>query len=278
MTVTLADGHVERADYVVGCDGVHSFVRNAAAIPFPGIHNPGSVILADLRLAGLPMDAAYGDLSRAGMLLVFPFRDGTCRVVLYDFARADVPVTEPVTLEEVTTSLRRVVGRDFGPSDLTWTRRYRSESRQATAYRRGRVLLAGDAAHAHSPAGRAGHEHRPAGRRQPRLEAGRRPVRVGAGLAARHLSFGTPSGRRRRARPERPPVPAQHHAPPRRPRAPLGRAPPDSPPAPGPVPPGPRLFGPVDPLPARPGRPPASRHPPAPRHHHHWRREPGPPV
>jgi 2-polyprenyl-6-methoxyphenol hydroxylase-like FAD-dependent oxidoreductase len=156
VTVTLADGHVERAAYVVGCDGAHSFVRNAATIPFPGIHNPGSVILADLRLAGLPMDAAYGDLSRAGMLLVFPFRDGTCRVVLYDYARADVPVTEPVTLEEVTASLRRVVGQDFSPSALTWTRRYRSESRQATTYRRGRVLLAGDAAHAHSPAGAQG--------------------------------------------------------------------------------------------------------------------------
>jgi 2-polyprenyl-6-methoxyphenol hydroxylase-like FAD-dependent oxidoreductase len=155
-TVALADGRAERAAYIVACDGVHSFVRNAVTIPFPGIHNPGSVILADLRLAGLPMDAAYGDLSRAGMLLVFPFRDGTCRLVLYDYARAQVPVTEPVTLAEVTASLRRVVGADFGPSGLYWSRRYRSESRQAPAYRRGRVLLAGDAAHAHSPAGAQG--------------------------------------------------------------------------------------------------------------------------
>ena len=75
----------QRADYVVACDGVRSFVREALAIPFPGTHNPGSVILADLRLGGLPMDSAYGDLSRNGMLLVFPFRDGICRVVLYDY-------------------------------------------------------------------------------------------------------------------------------------------------------------------------------------------------
>src|SRR5262249_53458914 len=79
VTVSLADGGTERADYLVGCDGVRSFVRDAAAIPFPGVHNPGSVILADLRLDGLPMDRAYGDLSGNGMLLVFPFRDGTCR-------------------------------------------------------------------------------------------------------------------------------------------------------------------------------------------------------
>jgi 2-polyprenyl-6-methoxyphenol hydroxylase-like FAD-dependent oxidoreductase len=156
VVVTLADGSQERASYVIGCDGVRSFVRDAAAIPFPGIHNPGSVILADLRLGGLPMDAAYGDLSANGMLLVFPFRDGTCRVVLYDFARADVPVTEPVPLAEVSGGLRRVVGQDFGAHDLNWSGRYRSESRQAAAYRAGRVLLAGDAAHAHSPAGAQG--------------------------------------------------------------------------------------------------------------------------
>jgi 2-polyprenyl-6-methoxyphenol hydroxylase-like FAD-dependent oxidoreductase len=155
-TVALADGTQARAAFVVGCDGVHSFVRGAAAIPFPGVDNPGSVVLADLRLDGLPMDAAYGDLSRDGMLLVFPFRDGTCRVVLYDYSRAQVPVTEPVDLAEVISSLRRVTGQDFGPHDLYWSRRYRSESRQAPRYRSGRVLLAGDAAHAHSPAGAQG--------------------------------------------------------------------------------------------------------------------------
>ena len=156
VTVAMADGGQVRADYVVACDGVRSFVRDATAIPFPGIHNPGSVILADLRLDGLPMDSAYGDLSPNGMLLVFPFRDGTCRLVLYDFARADVPVTESVPLAEVTDGLRRVVGQDFGPREMNWSGRYRSESRQVPAYRAGRVLLAGDAAHAHSPAGAQG--------------------------------------------------------------------------------------------------------------------------
>jgi 2-polyprenyl-6-methoxyphenol hydroxylase-like FAD-dependent oxidoreductase len=156
VIVTMADGSQERACYVVACDGVRSFVRDATAIPFPGIHNPGSVILADLRLDGLPMDSAYGDLSANGMLLVFPFRDGTCRLVLYDFARADIPVTEPVPLAEVADGLRRVIGQDFGPREMNWSARYRSESRQAPAYRAGRVLLAGDAAHAHSPAGAQG--------------------------------------------------------------------------------------------------------------------------
>jgi hypothetical protein len=77
-------------------------------------------------------------------------------VVLYDYSRADVPVTEPVSLAEVTAGLRRVTGQDFGPRDLDWSGRYRSESRQVPQYRSGRVLLAGDAAHAHSPAGAQG--------------------------------------------------------------------------------------------------------------------------
>src|SRR5580704_236571 len=134
VRVTLADGTVERAAYLAGCDGIRSFTRQAAGLPFPGAPNPGSVLLADLFLDGLPMTDAYGDLSDRGMLLMFPFRDGSCRVVLYDYARAEVPVTAPVTLDEVRASLVAITGQDFGPRDLRWSGRYRSESRQVPAY------------------------------------------------------------------------------------------------------------------------------------------------
>ena len=67
-----------------------------------------------------------------------------------------MPVTEPVTLEEVRGSLVRITGQDFGSRDMGWSARYRSESRQAPAYRSGRIFLAGDAAHTHSPAGAQG--------------------------------------------------------------------------------------------------------------------------
>jgi len=137
VRVQLASGDTERADYLVGCDGLRSFVRQAAGLPFPGAPNPGSVLLADLHLDGLPMTDAYGDLSDRGMLLVFPFRDGSCRTVLYDYARAGVAASEPVTLDEVRTSLVRVTGQDFGPRDMTWSGRYRSESRQVPQYRAG---------------------------------------------------------------------------------------------------------------------------------------------
>lgn len=141
---------------MVGCDGVHSLVRQSAGLPFPGFANPGSVSLADLWLHGLAMNAAYGEMSSAGMLLVFPFRDGSCRVVLYDYARANADIIEPVTLAEIADGLRRITGRDLGPRDMYWSARYRSESRQAPTYRNGRILLAGDAAHSHSPAGAQG--------------------------------------------------------------------------------------------------------------------------
>jgi 2-polyprenyl-6-methoxyphenol hydroxylase-like FAD-dependent oxidoreductase len=156
VRLTLEDGTFERAAYVVACDGTRSFVREALGIPFPGAPNPGSVILADLCLDELPMTDAYGDLSDRGMVLVFPFRDGSCRLVLYDYARAGLPVTEPVTLAEVRASLAHITGRDFSPRDMYWSRRYRSESRQVPTYRIGRVFLAGDAAHTHSPAGAQG--------------------------------------------------------------------------------------------------------------------------
>jgi 2-polyprenyl-6-methoxyphenol hydroxylase-like FAD-dependent oxidoreductase len=154
--LVTADVAAVRAAYAVGCDGVRSFVRAATGVPFPGFANPGSVILADLHLDGLPMTSAYGDQSRDGMLLMFPFRNGSCRVVLYDYARADVPVAETVTIGEVRAGLQRITGQDLRPRDMYWSGRYRSESRQVPAYRRGRILLAGDAAHAHSPAGAQG--------------------------------------------------------------------------------------------------------------------------
>src|ERR1039457_7023316 len=156
VRLTLEDGSVEQAAYVVGCDGIRSFVRDSLGSPFPGAANPGSVILADLYLDGLAVLDAYGDLSDRGMMLVFPFRDGSCRLVLYDYARADAPVTEPVTLTEVKAGLTRITGRDFGARDIYWSGRYRSESRQVPGYRTGRIFLAGDAAHTHSPAGAQG--------------------------------------------------------------------------------------------------------------------------
>ena len=195
VRVTLADGGVERAAYLAGCDGIRSFTRQAAGLPFPGAPNPGSVLLADLFLDGLPMTDAYGDLSDRGMLLVFPFRDGSCRVVLYDYARADVPVAEPVTLDEV----RGQPGPDHRPGPRAPRHRLVRAVPQREPPGPGvpeRADLPGRGRRAHALArGRAGHEHRPPGRGQPGLETGCGRRGLGAGLAARQLPRGASSGR-----------------------------------------------------------------------------------
>lgn len=157
VTVTVGDsGASERFAYLVACDGIRSFVRRALEVPFPGFPNPGSVSLADVRLDGLALTDSYGELTDEGMLLVFPFRDGSCRVVLYDYSRAGVASDEPVSLAEVRDGIERITGQDMRPRDLRWSGRYRSESRQVPEYRVGRVFFAGDAAHTHSPAGAQG--------------------------------------------------------------------------------------------------------------------------
>jgi 2-polyprenyl-6-methoxyphenol hydroxylase-like FAD-dependent oxidoreductase len=120
VRVTLADGEVVRGAYLVGCDGIRSFVRQSLGIPFPGAENPGSVMLADLTLDGLPMDDTYGELTRRGLLFVYPMRDGTCKVVLCDYARAEVPVTEPVTFAEVTASMIRALAVVAGGRPAAW--------------------------------------------------------------------------------------------------------------------------------------------------------------
>ncbi|HZB30142.1 MAG TPA: FAD-dependent monooxygenase [Streptosporangiaceae bacterium] len=178
VTVAGPDGRrVERAAYVVGCDGSRSTVREAVGLAFPGagaatgapgdqdagagadtdaVPVPGSVIVADVRLTGLPADEAYGGLTDAGMAFAFPFDDGTCRVVLYDYGRTPArrPADEPVTLEEIRAGLARSTGRtDLDPRDLGWSARFSGTSRQAPAYRMGRVFLAGRAALAHVPVG-----------------------------------------------------------------------------------------------------------------------------
>ncbi len=147
----------ERASYMVGCDGVHSTVRQLLGIAFPGSPNAVAVTLADVRLPAMAEPQPLGHFSDKGLMLAFPFGSSDqYRVVLYDYERAGVPVTEPVTLTEVRAGLQRILGTDLGACDPVWLTRYRSEQRQAEHYRMGRIFLAGDAAHSHAPTGAQG--------------------------------------------------------------------------------------------------------------------------
>jgi 2-polyprenyl-6-methoxyphenol hydroxylase-like FAD-dependent oxidoreductase len=142
-----------RARYVLGCDGMHSRIREACEIPFVGSLYQESFVLADVRLRwSLPLTEAQVFVSEGGVLVVAPLPGDQHRVVATHESAPEHP-----TREDIEELLRR-----RGPTtpavvqDVLWGGRFRVQRRLAARYRSGRVLLAGDAAHVHSPAGGQG--------------------------------------------------------------------------------------------------------------------------
>jgi 2-polyprenyl-6-methoxyphenol hydroxylase-like FAD-dependent oxidoreductase len=141
-----------RARFVVGADGAHSTVRELAGIAFPGRDYPQSFLLADVEADGVEPGAAHVFLAERGILFFFPLLTPATWRVLATWDRAP---DEPVTLAAV----QRVVDAYGAPArvrDPAWLTTFRLHSRHAAALRAGRVFLAGDAAHIHSPAGAQG--------------------------------------------------------------------------------------------------------------------------
>ncbi|MEU6882819.1 FAD-dependent monooxygenase [Streptomyces sp. NPDC046712] len=144
-----------RARYLVGTDGVRSAVRTALGLPFPGDSVIRSIVLADVRLAEKPEGLLTVNGAEDAFAFIAPFGDGWYRVMGWNRNR-QVPDSEPVELDEVREIARRALGTDYGMHDARWISRFHSDERQAPSYRVGRVFLAGDAAHVHSPAGGQG--------------------------------------------------------------------------------------------------------------------------
>jgi 3-(3-hydroxy-phenyl)propionate hydroxylase len=163
VDVALSDGRTLRAQYLVGCDGGRSLVRKTAGIDFPGWGATTSSLIAQVEMAeepelGIRLDArgtfAVGKVE-------YEVRDGE---VVYQkgglvgvmLTEEGVGATAEPTLDDVRERLIAVYGTDYGVHSPTWISRFTDTTRQAAAYRRGRVLLAGDAAHVHSPVGGQG--------------------------------------------------------------------------------------------------------------------------
>ncbi len=144
-----------RASWLVGADGMHSTVRETLGMPFPGEAVVRSLMLADVRLTETPPHVLTVNAVGGTFCLIAPFGDGWYRVIAWDRYNQP-PESTPVSLEEVSEVTRQVLGTDFGMHDPRWTSRFHSDERQVPSYRAGRVLLAGDAAHVHSPAGAQG--------------------------------------------------------------------------------------------------------------------------
>jgi len=163
VDVELSDSRRLRAEYLVGCDGGRSLIRKSAGIEFPGWDATTSSLIAAVEMAEKPElgihRTAFGIHAfgreeyeiRDGKLV---FKDvGPIRVMVPE--RHPAPAGEP-TLKDVSAALINVCGTDYGVHSPTFVSRFTDMARQAATYRRGRVLLAGDAAHVHSPVGGQG--------------------------------------------------------------------------------------------------------------------------
>jgi 3-(3-hydroxy-phenyl)propionate hydroxylase len=163
VDVALADGQSMRAQYLVGCDGGRSLVRKTAGIDFPGWEPTTSNILAEVQMTEKP---PYGvHRSAVGMYAFgreeYEIKDG--QIIYKEVGPIGVMVTEAnadLSIEPTVDDLRRLLiaacGTDYGVHSVGWISRFTDMTRQAANYRRGRVLLAGDAAHVHSPIGGQG--------------------------------------------------------------------------------------------------------------------------
>ena len=163
VDVGQSDGESLRAQYLVGCDGGRSIIRKAAGIPFPGWDPTTSSLIAEVEMAEEPELGVRRDEHGIHGLgrLEYEIRDG--EVVYLDGGPIRVMVTEAhvgartePTLRDLSEALVTVYGTDFGIHSPTWISRFTDMTRQAAAYRAGRVLLAGDSAHVHYPAGGQG--------------------------------------------------------------------------------------------------------------------------
>jgi 3-(3-hydroxy-phenyl)propionate hydroxylase len=147
VDVALSDGTSLQAQYLVGCDGGRSAVRKAAGIEFAGWDPTTRWIIAEVEMEEKP---EFGLRGGGG---IGPGEDGRVGVTLMvpDLDRSDEP-----TLQDLRDALIRVDGKDYGVHSPHWISSFTDMTRQAVAYRSGRVLLAGDAAHVHAPIGGQG--------------------------------------------------------------------------------------------------------------------------
>ena len=163
VAIALADDQSLHAEYLIGCDGGRSIVRKTAGIDFPGWDPTTSNILAEVEMTETP---PYGIHRSATGTYAFGREEYEIKggeIIYKDVGPIGVMVTEPnpnstaePTLQDLKELLIAACGTDFGVHSPTWISRFTDMTRQAASYRSARVLLAGDAAHIHSPIGGLG--------------------------------------------------------------------------------------------------------------------------
>jgi 2-polyprenyl-6-methoxyphenol hydroxylase-like FAD-dependent oxidoreductase len=150
-----------RTKYLIGADGAHSTVRTLLGVDFPGKTVLSSIVLADVKLAHGPTGAGLTlGSTRNEFAFLVPYdrhdSDGSWyRTMVWD-RNHQVSDGEPVDRDEIVGILTRAMKADLGLLEVGWKSRFHCDERQVEQYRHGRVLLAGDAAHVHSPMGGQG--------------------------------------------------------------------------------------------------------------------------
>lgn len=154
VTATFADGDTLRTRFAVGADGIHSTVRTQAGIGFHGGRYDESFTLADVRLAGdAPVDEVILFWATAGLTVVAPLPGGVHRIVA---PVADAPERPSADFIQQLLDERGLGAGRMRVGEVVWGSRFQVQHRVADSFRAGRLLLAGDAAHVHSPAGGQG--------------------------------------------------------------------------------------------------------------------------
>ena len=152
VDVELSDGRSLRAEYLVGCDGGRSLTRKAAGIEFAGWDPTTSSLVAEVEMDQEPEWGIHRDA--AGVHSLGRLEDGEqVRVVVREQHAGH---TSEATLRDLREAITAVYGTDYRMHGATWISRFTDMTRQAKSYRERRVLLAGDAAHVHSPVGGQG--------------------------------------------------------------------------------------------------------------------------
>jgi 2-polyprenyl-6-methoxyphenol hydroxylase-like FAD-dependent oxidoreductase len=158
-TLRHADGREEKLEssWLIGCDGAHSTVRHQLGMGFVGSTLPSNWILADAHLTGVPTPGEIDIIWHSdGILAIFPISKDRYRVIADIGAiHGDAPPPDP-TIEEVQAVLDRRGPGSIKISNPIWLAGFHINERKVADYRAGRVFLAGDAAHIHSPAGGQG--------------------------------------------------------------------------------------------------------------------------
>jgi 2-polyprenyl-6-methoxyphenol hydroxylase-like FAD-dependent oxidoreductase len=143
------------AQYLVGCDGGRSTVRQLGGFDFPGTDATREMYLADVAGRGI-RPRFIGERVPGGMVMAAPLEDGVDRIIVCEQGTPPPDGSHRLTFAEVADAWQLLTGESLHGAEARWVSAFTDATRQVTEYRRGRVLLAGDAAHIHLPAGGQG--------------------------------------------------------------------------------------------------------------------------